>query len=78
MCKHLTRLSSTIIQGHQNPTKNIIVLHGLMGSNKNFQSIMKNITQKTPYKVTSLIISQAHLLNLRNHANSFHSDSMSF
>jgi len=53
----------------ENPP-NLIILHGIMGSSKNFRGISHN--QKIASKVNT------YLLDLRNHGKSGHKDSMSY
>jgi len=49
---------------------NLVVLHGLLGSSSNFQSILKN------HKISSQ--ANTFLLDLRNHGASEHKDTMTF
>lgn len=57
---HFTHLEN------KNSNKNIIVLHGFLGSSSNWRSLAKHI----PHSV--------FLIDLRNHGYSFHSDEMSY
>ena len=65
------------LMGNNNPMLNfvrigegepLIILHGLFGSNKNWQSISKVLSQS--FDVLTL--------DLRNHGESFHSDVMDY
>ncbi len=51
-------------------SKELVVIHGLFGSGDNWKSLAKNWSSRSDLKI--------HLLDLRNHGNSFWSDQMNF
>ena len=54
--------------GHQHDKSPIIVLHGLFGSKENLNILAKPLAQ------SDTVIN----VDLRNHGNSFHSDTMNY
>ena len=55
---------------HPSRRMNMVILHGILGSAKNFRSIVKN------HMISEWV--NCYLVDLRNHGNSEHMDTMSF
>jgi len=67
---HLSNIYQPCIETSLKNIPNLVVLHGVLGSSKNFRGITHN--PKIASKVNT------HLLDLRNHGKSDHSESMTY
>ncbi|PIK49401.1 putative alpha/beta hydrolase domain-containing protein 11 isoform X2 [Apostichopus japonicus] len=64
------KLSYRVHRGNLHPEQPVVILHGLLGTGKNFDALAKQLVRTTGRTVVTC--------DARNHGNSDHSDEMSF